>query len=116
MSTIGSLCIYVYFSNGTSGQFLGRYWGHFPGRNNPIDLPPRDTAAKKRLAAKESEGPVANGGGGGAAGAAGGAGGADHAAGAPAKKKEGSSEGVARPDLSQMVRERIISLLRSTDR
>ena len=33
-------------SNGTLGQFLGCYWGHFLGQNNPIELPARYLKAK----------------------------------------------------------------------
>ena len=33
--------MHVLFSNGSLGQFSGRYWGHYSDQNNPIELSPR---------------------------------------------------------------------------
>ena len=34
--------MHVSFSNGTLGQFWGRYWVHLSSKNNPVELPPSE--------------------------------------------------------------------------
>ena len=52
MSKIGSSS-HVSFSNGTLGQLLGQYWGHFLNQKEPIEWPPRGKVWPKPKVEKE---------------------------------------------------------------